>query len=42
MAKKMKARYRVAHKAAKGDLCLLGQILFMLSPSLLRVVWRFR
>jgi hypothetical protein len=38
----MKTRYKVAHAVAKGELCLLGQILLLLSPSLLRTVWRLR
>lgn len=42
MGKKMKTRHKVGHAMAKGELCLLGQILFLLSPSLLRAVWRFR
>jgi hypothetical protein len=38
----MKKRYKMAHAVAKGELCLLGQILLLLSPSLLRAVWRLR
>lgn len=39
---KMKTSARVGHAVASGKVCLLGQILFLLSPSLLRAVWRFR
>lgn len=44
MAKsKMKTRYKVAHKAAKGDFCLMGQILFLLGgPGLVARLWRWR
>lgn len=42
MGKKMRTSAKIQHAAARGELCLLGQILFLLSPSLLRAVWRFR
>lgn len=42
MGKKMKTSARIQHAAARGELCLVGQILFLLSPSLLRAVWRLR
>lgn len=42
MGKKMRTSAKIQHAAARGELCLLGQILLLLSPSLLRAVWRFR
>lgn len=42
MGKKMKTSARIQHAAARGEQCLVGQILFLLNPSLLRAVWRFR
>lgn len=44
MAKsKMKTRNKIAHKAAKGELCLLGQIMFLIGgPTLVARFWGFR
>lgn len=39
---KMKTSARVGHAMAKGEWCLMGQILLLLSPGLLRAMWRFR
>lgn len=40
---RMKTSNKIKHKAAKGELCLLGQILFLLGgPTLVARVWRFR
>lgn len=40
---KMKTRHKIAHKAAKAEFCMMGQILLLLGgPRLLAAVWKFR
>lgn len=40
---KMRTGAKISHKVAKGDLCLVGQILFLLGgPTLVARLWRFR
>lgn len=40
---KMRTRNVIAHKAARGSFCLMGQILLLIGgPRLMALVWRFR
>lgn len=40
---KMRKSAKIRHAAAKGELCLVGQIAFLLGgPTLVARLWRFR